>query len=129
VRRKIRYAYYSIGYYYYYKNCRQAITYYTRGLKYANSNEKFISGIDDLSEAKLEEWEDEGEGDKNAAGSYLAYNICCCYTKLSDFENAFRWLSVAVRLHYPHKDWLFKDPDTEGLRNYNINKFRETVEK
>ena len=128
----LRNSYCELGNYYFNINFSKAELYYKKALTYSLSNKDMISDLS--TKMDLRTWIDAGID--NAPCYYIAYNLACLYAQkyqenssLAEKENAFKWLSLALRLNYPHYKHLYKDKDIEVLRSEYPGIFNKIIEE
>jgi hypothetical protein len=63
----------------------------------------------------------------DAPSYFIAYNLACDYSKISEFEKAIYWLSIAVQINKNLKEQAKNDPDLNNLRQYKLSEYSSIV--
>ena len=125
----LRNGYYKLGYSYFYNDTDRALACYKSALRYIRHGSKYHYldiNVDSLLKHPSQVLCNEGID--NAPCYYIAYNLACLYTRKKEYEKAWSWFELSLKMGYPHYDFLYIDSDIADLRNKNNSEFNFLIE-
>jgi tetratricopeptide (TPR) repeat protein len=126
---QLKNAYFTVANYYFKKEqFETAAQYYKRAISYGKSN---VTGSDDIEILRrylYTKWEINATASAGTETN-CAYNVACCYSRLSRWDEALLWLDFAWQIGFTDAKLMSSDKDMQYLKLMKEDEFNQIKDR